>query len=586
MLLLLHHHEQYALGDVSEVWLVQLHLVQQKGQAGVRDRPNICSVLHERVQAIQALVPRRQVVVLDHLLNDRPIYLKWIVRVAVELLFLLQLSIWSLIIDEELINFSEGVQPDLPLRIKRPVLEAHVPEVLVLLSTIKAIASTFSDSSGSVLALVVDVADLVAFSLVQLVDRDVVELGHECLPFLCFGVAIGCREVDCLWRLVVLLEMRWVRGLNQLLLLLEMIILWSLLLWRGLVAVLMLVLELLRDCVEVLGSSILPRLIQLCWIKPLSIMLVELELICWLLLTRLLVVVDHEARGRRRIQTRRVIGHRLRGIFEQLLLPLLCCHLGLICTLSKTHLLHGSRLLVTRALCCWICGLALLGCYLDELALSAEVARPPSNRLSIDLVRNVLAVEVLIIALTHGLLFPIRLIGVALHEELELIEVGVGARGWLSSGLWLHWLVTAGEVDHASRVRHGARIRTTFSFVVRCAFEFLIHHLVSAASERALGLEELLEVVVVVSMRNGLKIRRGELVPYLVCQLIYRVLPIETKRAILLSIQRSLVILGSAELVNTRRCALRDELHLLDRLLHLSVGTLQLELVHVIVLSL
>jgi hypothetical protein len=37
VLFLLHHHEQYALGDVSEVWLVQLHLVQQKGQAGVRD---------------------------------------------------------------------------------------------------------------------------------------------------------------------------------------------------------------------------------------------------------------------------------------------------------------------------------------------------------------------------------------------------------------------------------------------------------------------------------------------------------------------------------------------------------------------
>ena len=73
---------------------------------------------------------------------------------------------------------------------------------------------------------------------------------------------------------------------------------------------------------------------------------------------------------------------------------------------------------------------------------------------------------------------------------------------------------------------------------------------------------------------------------HLVRQFIDRVLPIEAKRAILLSIQRSLVILGSAELVDTRRCSLRDELHLLDRLLHLPVGALQFELVHVVVLPL
>ena len=190
MLLPLHHHEQHALGDVSEVWLVQLHLVQQKGQASVRDRPNIRPVLHERVQAIQAFVPRRQVIVLNHLLNDWPIGLKRVVGVAIELLFLLQLSIRSLIVHEELVNFSEGVQPDFPLWIKRPVLEAHVPEVLLRLPVIQAVADIVLFRPGSILALVVDVSDLVAVGLVQLVDRNVIELGHECLSLLCFGVAI------------------------------------------------------------------------------------------------------------------------------------------------------------------------------------------------------------------------------------------------------------------------------------------------------------------------------------------------------------------------------------------------------------
>jgi hypothetical protein len=99
-------------------------------------------------------------------LNNRPIHLKWIVRVAVERLFLLQLSIWSLVVHEELVYFSEGVQPDLPFRIKRPVLEAHVPEVFLRQSAIRAIVFAFPDGPGSVLTLVVDVADLVAFGLV------------------------------------------------------------------------------------------------------------------------------------------------------------------------------------------------------------------------------------------------------------------------------------------------------------------------------------------------------------------------------------------------------------------------------------
>ena len=136
------------------------------------------------------------------------------------------------------------------------------------------------------------------------------------------------------------------------------------------------------------------------------------------------------------------------------------------------------------------------------------MARPPSNMLGIELIRNILAVEVLIIALTGCcILIPIRLIGVALHEKLELIEVGVCACRRLSSGLRLRWLVTTGEVDHASRVRHGARIRATVSIMVHSAFELLIHHLVPATTERlAFDLEEFLEVVVIIGMRDGLKV--------------------------------------------------------------------------------
>lgn len=72
---------------------------------------------------------------------------------------------------------------------------------------------------------------------------------------------------------------------------------------------------------------------------------------------------------------------------------------------------------------------------------------------------------------------------------------------------------------------------------------------------------------------------------YLVGQLVYRVLSVEAECAILL-VQRAL-IQSRAELVGAGWIVrVRDQLHLLDGLLHLLVGLFQLKLVHVEVFAL
>lgn len=197
MLLLLHHHQEHALRDVPEVGLVELDLVQEEGEAAARDGTDVRAVLYEGEQAIQALISCRQVVVLDHLLNNGPIELEWVVRIAVHLVLFLECPTRSLIINEQLIDLLEGIQSHLPLWVEGLILEADVLELFVCLSPVGAfgVFVALAGAGLAVLALVVDVPDLVAVCLVQLMDGNVVELRHKGLPLLDLAVAVRLGEV-------------------------------------------------------------------------------------------------------------------------------------------------------------------------------------------------------------------------------------------------------------------------------------------------------------------------------------------------------------------------------------------------------
>ena len=87
--------------------------------------------LYIRIEAVQALVLRGQVLIFDHLLDDRSVLIKWVLGISVHLVLLLQLSIGSLIINKQPIDSFERIQSDLPFVAEDLVLHRHVLNILV-----------------------------------------------------------------------------------------------------------------------------------------------------------------------------------------------------------------------------------------------------------------------------------------------------------------------------------------------------------------------------------------------------------------------------------------------------------------------
>lgn len=92
-----------------------LDLVQKIRVACESDLLYVLSVLDEGIEAAEALILGCQVVVLDHLLHYWSVLVKWVLWVAIHLMFLLDLLVTPIIGHKEPIYLLKGIHSDLPV---------------------------------------------------------------------------------------------------------------------------------------------------------------------------------------------------------------------------------------------------------------------------------------------------------------------------------------------------------------------------------------------------------------------------------------------------------------------------------------
>lgn len=137
------HLLQDPLCDILKIWFVVLNLVQKIGMACKSYRFDVFTEFDVRVQAVKALILSCQVAVFNHLFQDWPIHIEWVLWVSIHLIFFLKLLLSIVPVKQLLVDKFECIHPDFPFRMKDLIFEAEIL-YLLLIGGIKAWFSSLS----------------------------------------------------------------------------------------------------------------------------------------------------------------------------------------------------------------------------------------------------------------------------------------------------------------------------------------------------------------------------------------------------------------------------------------------------------